>query len=641
MGETKKPSAPTIVDKSLSLAKDKIKKKIQGHESVQVLKEEGGLLSEVQKVVQANVAGGTPYKVLYFCLVAFGLIQFFLGFADSVELASTPVYSVEMKVNEKLDFPTVFVCMEIKGVEEMVKASSDSEFGHFLVDAAGTYECLTYNALANVGRTQTSANVWGPQLQASKDKAKTYCESGYATYAKIIANNPTQSDNAAAGKFMRKKTGVDTYYRGDPFYHVWAKRCFDFAHCIADCVNDPTSQYCQKADFPQKGIAFNGDPTTKNPMPVGDTGETHAERHGPGIDPRTFVIDNVNEKYTWCGDNEAYIFDGLYPLAHSGTCEAIHGGPRYFLEQGTAYPTLNYDTSNPNPTQAEKNARDAVIKDNQYDYDPATVSQADKATVDLMKVFNNEFFCSIVNAGETDTLVMERGLNNKEVMVPFTFERMMTGYHGNVAIVGAYPHGTNPVDENDKIVASYSKINTQNTVVSIGLVKEEVIDQTEIFRWTGRPGPTEGTKTEKWRFNVAAIAYSNSKGSELSSAWDPYANSNSARVENYAGLAAFPQFLTLFSIEDFVVRTVTTSNRSASEFLNSLGGAFALSMAIILLCFKETVVPGGKGTSFKVMTFKFKGKKKSDAEALTHCQDNVKGYTAYELKDGGGAISQA
>ena len=62
MGETKKPSAPTIVDKSLSLAKDKIKKKIQGHESVQVLTEEGGLLSEVQKVVQANVAGGTPFK---------------------------------------------------------------------------------------------------------------------------------------------------------------------------------------------------------------------------------------------------------------------------------------------------------------------------------------------------------------------------------------------------------------------------------------------------------------------------------------------------------------------------------------------------------------------------------------------------
>ena len=64
-------------------------------------------------------------------------------------------------------------------------------------------------------------------------------------------------------------------------------------------------------------------------------------------------------------------------------------------------------------------------------------------------------------------------------------------------------------------------------------------------------------------------------------------------------------------------------------------------MAIIYIFFKETIVPGGKGTSYKVMTFKFKGKKKSDAEALAHCEDNVKGYKPYELKDGAGGLSQA
>ena len=43
--------------------KDKMKKKIQGREEFKVVTEEGGLLSEVQKVVQANVSGGTLYKV--------------------------------------------------------------------------------------------------------------------------------------------------------------------------------------------------------------------------------------------------------------------------------------------------------------------------------------------------------------------------------------------------------------------------------------------------------------------------------------------------------------------------------------------------------------------------------------------------
>ena len=64
----RKSKIGTMADAAVAPAKkpsamDKMKKKIQGREEFKVVTEEGGLLSEVQKVAQANVSGGTHYKV--------------------------------------------------------------------------------------------------------------------------------------------------------------------------------------------------------------------------------------------------------------------------------------------------------------------------------------------------------------------------------------------------------------------------------------------------------------------------------------------------------------------------------------------------------------------------------------------------
>jgi hypothetical protein len=511
----------------------KLGKAIAGHESMAPHMEEGGIFFETKKALFPNLGGSTLHKVFYIILFILGFVQFWLGFADAVNAAAKVTSKVEISVQDSIDFPSVFVCMDTYMYEASV--------GNFENPSIYFRDCADEASCLKDCRGEASS---------LKECTSTHVPAFNVGLEKLMA------DNAKVQQVMTQlQTGMQT------------GACKGAVDCLFPASSGKPDRFDWTCVSQAEKNAENG------PEPVCKSDGGPNPRH--------------------CGNMQAEFLDGVFPAAQTGRCIDVEGGNKVAMR--LKFGPLLEQLSAP-PQQGGLGVPLA-----------APMSSVGKKAKMLQDAFNGIYTCMIMN--DAGALTSTRK-NNRELHLTLTQKKIISKADFPVGdtegkflgVIGFFEQGTDPVDKNGIVTATYNKVGLQNWGNNIGLSYDTEIDQTEIYRWSGRPGPTEGKVTQRWKMN---------------------SNSFKMRNEPNNSYPSYPQTRFIFNIDDFVTRTITSSRPSASEVLNALGGSIALCMGIVALAFRSETVSAASGKTHSVTVFKYQKKDVAAATAKQYCVENV------------------
>lgn len=222
--------------------------------------------------------------------------------------------------------------------------------------------------------------------------------------------------------------------------------------------------------------------------------------------------------------------------------------------------------------------------------------------------------------------------NPRQLIVPMTLKHFVPD-KGGFGVVGFYPRGKSPTVCPKKPSCKYDADGTDDcpehckmnaAISSRNLVKEaqyitvpfqrmtslqslwleEDVDQTKVYKLTGKPGKKEGTLTQRWRAS--------------STAGPATVKVHKSGSDNTAGditPGEYPVQYFVFSIDDFTVRRTYNYRPSVSTVLNEIGSAFALSMLIVSMFYRQQTAANSDGDTAAYQVFRFKSMQEAQKEA--------------------------